>query len=89
MIGSGSAFSLAMMFFILRTSDGYEAAELSGMAQFFGYLLSATGLILFGYLFDITSGWTTPVLLLVFCAVVCLFSGVAAGKDEDISKLAH
>lgn len=84
-IGSGSAFSLAMMYFTLRTSDGYEAAELSGMAQFFGYLLSATGPILFGLLFDLTGSWTTPVLLLVTCAIVCVLSGVAAGRNDVVS----
>src|SRR5690606_12110251 len=32
-IGVGSAFSLAMMFFGLRTENAQQAAELSGMAQ--------------------------------------------------------
>lgn len=85
-IGTGSAFSLSMMYFTLRTSDGYEAAELSGMAQFVGYLLSATGPILFGFLFDLTGGWTFPVLLLVICAAIVVYSGVVAGRDEVISK---
>src|SRR5699024_10731751 len=32
-IGSGSAFSLSMMFFTLRTTTVRQASELSGMAQ--------------------------------------------------------
>ena len=42
-VGCGSGFSLTMMFFSLRTNNGFEAAELSGMAQSFGYTLAATG----------------------------------------------
>jgi len=42
-IAGGCAFSLAMMFFSLRTKNSYQAAELSGMAQSFGYLLAAIG----------------------------------------------
>lgn len=83
-IGTGSAFSLAMMYFTLRTSDGYEAAELSGMAQFIGYLLAAVGPLLFGLLFDLTNGLTAPIIMLVLCGAICLYSGVAAGRDEVI-----
>src|SRR5699024_2507613 len=44
----GSTFSLSMMFFSLRTSNGKEAIEISGMAQSIGYLLAAAGPVLFG-----------------------------------------
>nr|WP_275899657.1 MFS transporter [Bacillus piscicola] len=84
-IGCGSAFSLSMMFFTLRTSDGYEAAELSGMAQSFGYLLAAVGPVLVGALHDMSHGWGTPLLLLIAIAVVILFTGIAAGKERVIN----
>src|SRR5699024_11202186 len=48
-IATGSAFSLSMMFFTLRTKDETQAAELSGMAQSLGYTLAAFGPVLFGY----------------------------------------
>lgn len=38
-IGGGCAFGLSMMFFGLRTENAHQAAELSGMAQSFGYRL--------------------------------------------------
>lgn len=85
-VGTGSAFSLSMMFFTLRTSGGYEAAELSGMAQFVGYLLSATGPVLFGLLFDLTDSWTAPILLLVLCATITVYAGVFAGRDAIVSE---
>lgn len=88
MIGmaSGSAFSLCMMFFSLRTSDGYQAAEMSGMAQSFGYLLAAIGPTLFGALHDLSGGWTLPLLMLMTLAGVILVVAVIAGEDRLITK---
>ncbi|MEK3889072.1 CynX/NimT family MFS transporter [Bacillus sp. FSL K6-3431] len=83
-IAGGSAFGLAMMFFTLRTNTPHEAAELSGMAQSFGYSLAAIGPVLFGFLHDVTYGWTIP-LSLFFIATVALFiSGMRAGKKEFV-----
>src|SRR5699024_1179296 len=53
-MGNDSVFSLSMLFFTLRTKDGFQAAELSGMAQSFGYLLAAFCPVLVGGLQDIT-----------------------------------
>lgn len=84
--GNGSAFSLSMMFFTLRTRDGYEAAELSGMAQSFGYLLAAFGPVMVGGLQDISGSWTLPLALLAGVSVLMLLMGVASGKNKQISK---
>src|SRR5699024_6658400 len=64
-IATGSAFSLSMMFFTLRTKDAIQASEVSGMAQSFGYLLAAVGPVLFGALHDFTEGWTAPLVMLI------------------------
>ena len=84
--GNGSAFSLSMMFFTLRTRDGYEAAELSGMAQSFGYLLAAFGPVMVGGLQDISGSWTLPLTLLAGVSVLMLLMGVASGKNRQVSK---
>lgn len=84
-IGAGSAFSLSMMFFSLRTKDGKQAAEMSGMAQSFGYLLAAIGPTMFGMLRDITEGWTVPLMTLLVVAVIILVAGVRSGKNSVIS----
>jgi len=83
-IGIGFAFSLAMMFFSLRTQNANEAAELSGMAQSLGYLLSAIGPVLFGWLHDVTHSWTAPLCMLVFTSVIVLISGIGAAKNEYV-----
>lgn len=88
MIGmaSGSAFSLSMMFFSLRTHDGYQAAEMSGMAQSFGYLLAAIGPTLFGALHDMSGGWQVPLAMLIGLSCVILVVAIAAGKDRLITS---
>src|SRR5690625_6617977 len=61
----GAAFSLCMMLFSLRTKNSEQAAEISGMAQSFGYLLAAIGPTLFGAIHDITDGWQWPLMMLL------------------------
>lgn len=85
-IAGGSAFSLSMMFFSLRAKDGKEAAELSGMAQSFGYLLAATGPILVGALHDMTAGWTIPLSLLILISIVLLIVGIGSGKEGYVTE---
>lgn len=86
MIGmaSGSAFSLCMMFFSLRTTDGQQAAEMSGMAQSVGYLLAAIGPTLFGALHDLSNGWTVPLLMLIVLACVIFVVAIIAGENRVI-----
>lgn len=83
-IGGGTAFSLAMMFFSLRTKNPQEAAELSGMAQSFGYLLAATGPALFGILHDATHSWTLPLWMLLAVSVIILVTGIVSGRDTQV-----
>lgn len=85
-IAGGSAFSLSMMFFTLRAKDGKEAAELSGMAQSFGYLLAALGPVVIGALQDFSGSWTMPIILLMLVASTLAINGVAAGKDGQVSS---
>ncbi|WP_068672151.1 MFS transporter [Oceanobacillus sp. Castelsardo] len=84
-IAGGSAFSLSMMFFSLRTSDGKQAAEMSGMAQSFGYLLAAIGPTMFGAFHDITSGWQVPLITLLVVSVIILIAGIQAGENRVIA----
>ncbi|CAM3060879.1 MFS transporter [Filibacter tadaridae] len=83
-VASGSAFGLSMMFFSLRTRTPHEAAELSGMAQSFGYTLAAIGPVLFGLLHDFTSGWTLPLIIFLISAVLLFIAGMKAGKNEFV-----
>lgn len=79
--GSGLAFSLSMLFFVLRTRSTVQAAELSGMAQAFGYLIAACGPPLFGAFYDFSGSWMSSFIFLLVMSVTLLISGIIAGKD--------
>ncbi len=85
-IGSGCAFSIAMMLFGLRTANAHDAAELSGMAQSIGYLLAAVGPTLFGYLHDATNGWKVPLIVMFVMAALLLIVGVVSGRDRFVGQ---
>lgn len=85
-VGNGCAFALSMMFFTLRTRDGREAAELSGMAQSFGYLLAAVGPVMIGGLHDVTGGWFVPLILLSAVSAALLIAGSLSGRARLISR---
>jgi len=83
-IAGGLAFSLAMMFFILRTKNPQAAASLSGMAQSFGYLLAATGPPIFGLLYDFTDNWTISFYFLLVAIAVLIYVGINASRNRVI-----
>lgn len=83
-IAGGSSFGLSMMFFTLRTETHMEAATLSGMAQSYGYLLAASGPVLFGFLHDLTGSWNSPMLIFLIGSLLLFICGMQAGKDRKI-----
>ncbi|OMF65226.1 MFS transporter [Paenibacillus sp. FSL R5-0766] len=85
-IGGGFAFSLAMMFFGLRTENAHQAAELSGMAQSIGYLLAAIGPALIGYLHDATNSWHLPLFILLGASVLLFIVGIGAASNRVVGS---
>lgn len=88
-VGLGATVGLAFAFFSLRTSTATEAAAVSGMAQTWGYLVSALGPIAWGALRDVTSSWTPALLALLVVAVATTVAGHLAGRDRllDLAAL--
>lgn len=84
-VAGGSGFSLAVMFFGLRTSSAAQSAEMSGMAQSVGYLLAAIGPLLFGMLHDATHSWHVSIMMLIIVTVLLLLAGLKAGSDSRIT----
>ncbi len=85
-ISLGLAFTLAMMFMVLRTKTTTEAADLSGMSQTVGYIIAACGPPVFGALFSLTGNWYVPLATLVLAAIVLLIVGLNSAKNRYISK---
>ncbi|MGE2722445.1 CynX/NimT family MFS transporter [Mycolicibacterium celeriflavum] len=82
-IGMG-VFALALSVIALRARNAEDTAQLSGMAQGFGYLIAGVGPFLFGLLHDVTHGWTVPwvMFLAVYAAQIVL--GALAGRPRYV-----
>lgn len=85
-IAVGTNFSLALIFFVLRTQNANDAAELSGMAQSIGYFLAAVGPPLLGFVHDMTQSWTAPLCILVVIAILLFIFGLAAGSKGYVTS---
>lgn len=82
-LGSGAAFSLAVVFFTQKTTNGFETADLSGMAQSAGYLLAACGPVIFGWLGSHV-GWTLVIWLAIGFSALLTLSGVILQRHVSI-----
>ncbi|WP_026814105.1 CynX/NimT family MFS transporter [Arenibacter certesii] len=85
-ISLGLAFTLAMMFMVLRTKTTSESAELSGMSQTVGYIIAACGPPVFGALFSLSNNWYVPLALLVVSAILLLVVGLTSAKNRYLSE---
>jgi len=85
LVGVGlSAFSLALTVIALRARTTEDTAQLSGMAQGFGYLLAGIGPFLFGLLHDVTNGWTVPWIFVLVIYVLQMAMGALAGRNRYV-----
>ncbi|WP_405776213.1 CynX/NimT family MFS transporter [Streptomyces sp. NBC_00859] len=81
-LGQGAAISLAMLFIVERAPDGRHAAQLSSMAQCFGYLLASVGPLALGALHQLTDSWTVPLVMLIVLLVPQAFIGLGAARER-------
>jgi cyanate transporter len=80
-----STFIIALSFIGLRTSNGSQAASLSGMAQGIGYALAATGPSLVGSIHAQSESWTMPILLIAAVALVCTCFAALAARNRKVA----
>lgn len=85
-LGAGIAMVTSLSLFALRTHDHHQAAALSGMAQFIGYLGAAAGPLLVGSLLETTGGWSAPLALLVAASLLVLVVATLAGRARHIGE---
>ena len=85
----GGTFGLALTLLVLRAPDTESAGQLSGMSQSVGYFVAAIGPPAFGYLHDLTAGWTVPLLLLGGVLVGKVLSGLPAARRGLIATAAR
>ena len=83
-LGQGGAFSLALVLMVLRAPDARVAADLSGMAQGFGYALAALGPFAIGALDDWSGSWDLALGALVAATVPLILVGIQAGRARTV-----
>lgn len=81
-IATGLAFSVVLMFFVLKTETAAKAAQLSGMAQSFGYLIAAASPPLFGMIYDWTSDWIYSLLLFIPITLGMCITALLSSRDK-------
>lgn len=83
-LGLGGTFSLSLVIFGMRTSDGMQAARLSGFAQSAGYVMAAIGPTLAGAIYDFSGNWSLPITLAIVIMIFDLVAANIAGADRQI-----
>ncbi|MFD0970598.1 CynX/NimT family MFS transporter [Plantactinospora endophytica] len=83
-LAQGAALSLTLTLLVVRARTPASARQLSGAVQSIGYLLSATGPVLFGALRDATTGWDLPLAAMAVVTVLMAVSALGAGRDRQV-----
>ncbi|QQX79407.1 MFS transporter [Shewanella sp. KX20019] len=83
--GAGGGFIVALALISLRTTSAHQAATLSGMAQFLGYLFAATGPIIMGAIHEDTGSWQQPLSICAAVALLWSAFSVFASKSKLIT----
>ncbi|OMC34594.1 MFS transporter [Mycobacterium sp. GA-1841] len=84
-VGIGmSVFSMALTVIALRARNAEDTAQLSGMAQGFGYLLAGVGPFLFGLLHELTGSWTAPWAMALVVYLVQMVAGALSGRNRYV-----
>jgi MFS transporter, CP family, cyanate transporter len=76
----GATFILAFALIGMRAADHQRAASLSAMSQATAYLIAAVGPVAFGWLHDLATSWTVPMLGLLAIAIIQCLVGFGAGR---------
>jgi CP family cyanate transporter-like MFS transporter len=84
--GQGSSIGLALMLMVVRASSRDEAMALSGMVQGVGYLIASAGPVLIGALFDVSHGWSLPLVVLLILLVGQAVAGDVAARDRTVGS---
>jgi len=92
MVGIGAAiFPIVLTLIGLRTRTSEGTAALSGFAQSVGYLLAAVGPFGMGLLYQLTGGWTVPLLTLTGLIVPQMAAGLLVSRpaylEDQIARL--
>ncbi len=83
-LGQGASISLALSYIAWRSPDARHTAQVSTMAQGFGYLLASLGPIGIGAIHAASGGWTAPLAVLAALLVPQLIAGTLASRERQV-----
>lgn len=81
-VAIGIMFSMALLFFPLKTKHTQDAIELSGMAQALGYSFAGLGPLVFGVLRMLSGQFTLSFVFLILMMVILLIVGWIVGDKH-------
>ncbi|MDS1268898.1 MFS transporter [Lipingzhangella sp. LS1_29] len=85
LIGLGmSSFPLALTFFAVRARTAAGTAALSATSQSLGYLAGGMGPLMFGFLHELSGGWSLPIAMVMIVATVNLATGLLLGRPRHL-----
>ena len=82
--GQGGCFSFALTMIVLRTRHPQHAAMLSGMSQSVGYLMAASGPLLFGALHELNGDWQLSLVFLLVLLAGQSVAGMLIGRPKMV-----
>ena len=80
-LGQGGAFALALSLIVMRSGSMQVTAQLSAMAQGWGYVLAAWGPLLVGLLRGMTGSYVSTAWLVIALCVATAIAGWGAGRN--------
>ncbi len=81
---AGSVFPVVLTLIGLRARTSEGTAALSGFTQSVGYLIAAIGPFGMGLLYDLTGGWTVPLVGLIVLVIPQLLAGLLVARPSYI-----
>lgn len=79
--GQGGLFALALSLIAMRSGNAQVTAQLSAMAQGWGYMLAAFGPLLTGLLHQWTGSFASSIWLIALLSAAMAWSGWGAGRN--------
>ena len=84
-VGTGlGIFPLVLTLIGLRSRTDAGTAALSGFTQSVGYLMAAVGPLGMGFLYDVTGGWTVPLIGLLLLVIPMVVVGLIVARPSYI-----
>ena len=88
-LGQGGTFALALTLIVLRSRDAHVAANLSSMAQGFGYTLASMGPFAVGLVHDLSGGWNAVGWIFAVLGVGAIGFGLKAGRALHVQVVSE